>query len=160
MRYLMLILLLMCFGCGKKTSTPVDHPSIFTEQQSACGDESIYAVSAHLMPANLYVVPNKCFEPRVEHADMSVQNKKRKTYLAIIGVMEERGHNETGTEMLEYCWETTWKYQHMPDHDRQSATPAVCSNNVIVTRGDLETVKGIEACRVECEEETLKRMRQ
>ena len=158
MRYLMLILLLMSFGCGKKTSTPVDHPSIFTEQQSACGDESTYAVSAHLIPANLYVVPNKCFEPRVEHADMSVQNKKRRTYLAIIGVMEERGHNETGAEMLEYCWETTWKYQHMPEDGPSERL--VCSNNVIVTRSDLETVKDIEACRVECEEETLKRMRQ
>lgn len=154
MKKIFFVFVLVSFlGCSHKGQEllPAQQSPVKIETEGhVCGEILEFQVSAHLMPSTTYKVPAHCFVPHVKNDDVAVENQKRKLLLKIIGVMEARPEHKTGAEMLDYCWENLWKWDHLPEDQRPSHFPAVCAIPATIAREDVETVKIIERCRLEC----------
>lgn len=112
---------------------------------------SVYPVSDNdMLFHSIYEVPVHCFEPHVSDPDITIQNQRRKKFLNIIGVMKVRPQHETGAQMLDFCWENNWKWDHFPEDQRPDGGSSICNVPQRVTMKDVEIVKEIERCRLEC----------
>ena len=140
-----------CGGKSKETARMNDTAEQEEGKQDHVCEIRAYPLSDNdILFSSLYEVPAHCFEPHVTDPDIAIENQNRKKFLNIIEVMEARPQHETGAQMLDFCWEKDWKWDHLPEDQGPNSFPLICAVSQLVTKEDVETVKKIELCRLEC----------